>query len=102
MFDFRMGLKVSHGGDDLGDAGLVVGSEKSGAVGDDQVIAEIIHELGKLLRTQQDVFSFVEHYGLAVIILDNAWLYMTSRHVGTCIHVRYKAYDGYIFVGIGR
>ena len=41
MLDLRMRLKVCHGCDDLGNAGLVVGAEKGGAVGNDQVVAHI-------------------------------------------------------------
>jgi hypothetical protein len=43
-----LAIKRRRCGHDLGDAGLVVGAEQGGAVGGDDVVADLIFEVGML------------------------------------------------------
>ena len=48
--DLGMGDEIGDGGEDLGDAGLVVGAEERRPVGDDELVAGVVRELGRLAR----------------------------------------------------
>ena len=50
--DLRMGQQVFAGGDDLRHAGLVVGSQQGGAVGDDQLLTDVPLQEGEVLHFQ--------------------------------------------------
>ena len=54
--DLRMGQQVFAGGDDLRHAGLVVGSQQGGAVGDDQLLADVPLQEGEVLHLQAPGF----------------------------------------------
>ena len=47
---FVVVAQIAHGLHNLGDAGLVVGAKKGGAVCDDNVLALMVEKLGKLRR----------------------------------------------------
>ncbi len=53
--ELRVLLQVGDGGDDLGDARLVVGAEQRGAVGGDELVADVVGERGALLGVERDV-----------------------------------------------
>ena len=101
MLDLGIALEISHSGDDLGDAGLIVGAKECCAVGDNQVIAQIIDQLGEILGIESDALSLVEHDGLTIIILDDAGIDMAARHVGARIHVGDKAYHRHGTIHVG-
>ena len=48
-------FEVGDGGDDLGDARLVVGAEQRGAVGGDELVADVVGERRALLGVERDV-----------------------------------------------
>jgi hypothetical protein len=50
VLDLRIGDQV-HCAHDLGDAGLVVGAKQGGAVGGDDVVADLMLEVGMLADT---------------------------------------------------
>ena len=47
-----MGQQIFAGGDDLRHAGLVIGSQQGGAVGDDQLLADVPLQEGEVLHFQ--------------------------------------------------
>ena len=73
-----MSEQIGHCGDNLSDAGFVVSSEKRIAVGDNQILTEIIVEFRKLLRFKLYVFFGVEHDVTSVIALDNTRANMSA------------------------
>ena len=97
-----MSLEIFHCGDNLGDAGLVVSSEQGGAVGDYQVLAQIVEELGEFIGGEEDLLLLVECDSLAVVVLDDAGLDMLAAHVGGSVEVSDEAYDGHLAVCVGR
>ena len=101
VLDLGMSLQVGHRGDDLGDAGLVVGAEKRRAVGHDQVVAQIVHQLGEVLGIERDALLGVERDGRAVIVAHDARVDMAARHVGARVHMSDEADHGHRPVGVG-
>ena len=70
--DLLMVAQIAHGLHDLCNAGLVVGSQQGVAVGDDQVFAYMLQQLGKLAGAADDAFG--EEDVAAVVMTDNAGL----------------------------
>jgi hypothetical protein len=56
------------GGHDLGDAGLVVGAEQRGAVGGDDVMADLILEVG-MLADLDDVAGVAGQLDVAALVV---------------------------------
>ncbi len=99
VLDVGVLLQIDHGLDDFGDAGFVVGSEQGGAVGDDEVFADVPTEFGKLLDGGDDAFG--EGDVAAVIVWDDARLDVLARCVGAGVHVGDEADGGHRTVGVG-
>ena len=91
VLDFRVFLQIGHGRDYLCDACLVVGAEKRGAVGNDQVLAKIVEKFGEILRRKLHILLGIEDNLLAVVILYDARIHMAARHVGARVHMRYES-----------
>ena len=98
VLDLGVGLQPGHSADDFGDAGLVVGTQQGGAVGDNQVLAHVVEQLGEILRRQLDAELGVEHYLAAGIGFYDARADVLAAHVGTRVHVRDEAHYGYLLV----
>lgn len=102
VFDFGMLLEVVYGGDDFGDACLVVGSKQCIAVGDDECLSFVVEQFGKVVGRQGDAGMGVEQDVSAVIVLDDARGDVVSAHIGGCVEVCDKSDGGNAFgVGIG-
>ena len=78
-------------GQDLRDTGLVVGTQKGRAVGDDQVLADAVGQTGKIGRGE-DVG--VVEADIAARILDDARPDILAGAVGRGVHVGDQADDG--------
>ena len=102
VLDFGMLLQVIDGTDDFGDAGLVVGAQEGGAVGNDKVLAYIVVEFGKVGGREDDALGLAEHDVAAGIVLYDAGVDMAPAHVGRCVQMGDEAYDGHFLVRICR
>ena len=60
------------GGEDLGNAGFVVGAQQSQAVGDDDVIAYQLLQAGEIGHAHHHIVLFVEHHIAAVVFHSNS------------------------------
>ena len=47
MLNLVVVAEETHSLDNLGDAGLVVGTEESGAVGDDEILSNMVEQFGE-------------------------------------------------------
>ena len=79
------------GGQDLCDTGLVVGTQKGRSVGDDQVLADVVGQTGKIGRGEDVV---VIETDVAARILDNARTDVGTGAVGRGVHMGDQADDG--------
>ena len=86
---------------DLGDAGFVVRAEKSGPVGDDQVLPYMGEQFRKIGSPHNDGGRgglFTQDYILALIVLYNARADVPAAAGGRCVHMGDKA-DGGLIAG---
>ena len=77
-------LQQLHGSHDLGDAGLVVGAQQGGAIGDDQLLAGVGGQARAQGLRQGDG---VGQGQVAALIPDDAGLHILTGGVGGCVHV---------------
>ena len=102
MFDLRVVDQELRGIHDLGKAGLVVGAEQRGAVGGDDIVADLIGE-GGMFRGADDLGRIgLQHDVAATVIPDDLWLDVRTGAIGRGVHMRAEADDRHVFVGIGR
>ena len=94
-------LEPLDGSDNLGDTCLVVGAQQGSAVGHDEVLANVVVKFGELHGVENDVLLLVESDGAAGIFLHDAWLNITTAHVGGSVHVGDEAQCGQWLVGVG-
>ena len=102
MLDLRIFDQEMRGIHDLGKAGLVVGAEQRGAVGRDDVVADLVGKrrmlggadhLGRVGR-QRDIAAAIVLHDLRPDVLAGA--------VGRGVHVRAEADHRHLFVGGSR
>ena len=93
MGDLGVEGEIFHGGHDLRHAGLVVGSQQGGAVGDDQVLAHIFGQALKLGGLHGDLLFLVQE-DVVPLIVDNAGLYISAGGAGGGVHVGNEAHTG--------
>ena len=93
VLNFWVSLQPCHSINDFRDSSLIIGSEERIAIGDDQVLTDIVQKLGKFFRREFYIFLSVEFDHRAVVVLYDAWIHVLARHVGRCIHMGYEA-DG--------
>ena len=102
VLDLRIVRSGMRGVHDLGDAGLVVGAEQRGAVGGDDVVADLVG--------QRRVFGGADHLRriarqhdvAAAVVPDDLRLDVLAGAVGRSVHVRAEADDRHLLVGIRR
>ena len=94
-----MVAQPAHGLDDLGDAGLVVGAQQRGAVGDDEVLTLVGEQLGEHLRRGDDARRKLDV--AAVVALDDTGLDVGTTGVEGGIVVGDEADGGNGLVGVG-
>ncbi|MGY4453538.1 hypothetical protein ACVWZR_008198 [Bradyrhizobium sp. i1.3.1] len=87
---------------DLGDAGLVVGAQERGAVGGDDVVADLVLQRG--MFSEADHLAGIARQGdiAAAIVLHQLRLDVLAGHVGRGVHVRAEADHRHLLVGVGR
>ena len=56
MFNLLVLLQIHHSLHDFSDAGLVVGTQQCRAVGYDEVLTDVLQQLGELLRARHNAF----------------------------------------------
>ena len=87
---------------DLGDAGLVVGAEQRGAVGGDDVVADLIGQR-RIVGDADDLRRIArQHDVAAAIVLDDLRLDVLAGAVRRGVHVRAEADDRDLLVGVRR
>ena len=83
-------------------ARLVVCAEKRGAVGDDQVLADVAAQGREILRGQEDALFLVQNDVAAVIDVGDAGLDVLAVGVGRGVHVGDQAEDGGLRLAVCR
>ena len=89
MLHFVVVAQPAHCLHNLSDTCLVVGTEQSGSVGNDDVLADVSLQLRELCRRTDDTFR--ENDVAAVVILYDAWADIRSTAVGRRVVVRDEA-----------
>ncbi len=87
---------------DLGEPGLVVGAEQGGAVSGDDVVADLVLQRRMLGGANHLGGVGRQHDVAATIVLDDLGFDVLAGAIGRCVHVRAKADDGHLLVGVGR
>ncbi len=87
---------------DLGEPGLVVGAEQGGAVGGDDVVADLVGEYLGTRRRGSPAGVGREHDVAAAIILHDLRPDVPAGAVGRGVHVRAEADHRHRLVGVGR
>ena len=93
VFEIGMAQQLLAQGEDLGNAGLIVGAQQGGAVGDHQTLALAAGQLGELNRGEDGTAAF-QHQVAAVVIFYNAGLDVGRGHIVHHVHVGNKAQNG--------
>ena len=70
------------------------------SVGDDDVLANVVEELGESLHVRHNAGFGIQYKVLAVISLDNAGLDIRSAGIGAGVHMGDEADGGHRFVGV--
>ena len=89
--DLGMGGQILHGGEDLGHTGLVVGAQQGGAVGDDQVLAHIPGQAGKLGRPHDHTLGEGD---VPALVVDHLGMDIGAGGGGRSVHVGDEAQAG--------
>ena len=87
---------------DFGEAGLVVGAEQRGAVGRDDVVADLVGERGMIGGADHLGRVGRQHDVAAAIVLHDLRLDVRAGTVGRSVHMRAEADHRDLLVGIGR
>ena len=101
VLDVRMADQEMRGIDDFGKAGLVVGAEQGGAVGGDDVVADLIGERGMLGGADDLAGIARQHDVAAAIVADDLRLDVLAGAVGRGVHMRAETDDRHLLGGIG-
>ena len=102
MLNFRMCLKISHSSYNLGNTGLVICSQKSVSIGNNDIITLIILNLGEIGNLKHDIVFFIKYNVTTLIILYDTWLNITTAHVGACIKVCNETHHRHILIAVCR
>ena len=89
--DLGVGGQILHGGEDLSHAGLVVGAQQGGAVGDDEVLAHIPGQAGELRGPHG---HGVGEGNVPALVVDHTGLDVGAGGGGRGIHVGNEAQTG--------
>ena len=89
------GDHLLRGGQNLGDAGLVVRAEQRGAVGGDERHARQLFEAGEGVRAERMPAAGEEHVA-AVVVLDDLGPHVLAGEVRRGVHMRDEAERGHV------
>ena len=98
MLNLVVVAQETHGLHNLGNAGFVVGTQQSGAIGDDNVFANMRLQLGKF--GHRGDLSGRERDVVAVIISNDARLHVLATGIRTRVIMRNKTDGGHLFLGV--
>ena len=101
VLDFGVVQEVFYGGDDLGYACFVVGSEEGVTVGDDEVFADVGFEFGVSVDFGDDVLLCVEDDVAALVVVYDLRAYVCAAEVGGGVEMGDEAYGGGFLLGGG-
>ena len=87
---------------DLGETGLVVGAQQRGAVGGDDVVADLVGQRRLLGCTDHLRRVCRQHDVAAAIVPHHLRLDVLARAIRRSVHVRAEADHRHLLVGIGR
>ena len=102
VLDLRIVDQEICGIHDLGEAGLVVGAEQRGAVGRDDVVADLVGQRGLLGGADHLCWIRRQHDIAATVIPHDLRLDVLARAIRRGVHVRAEADHRHLLVGIGR
>ena len=94
VLDFRVGDEHFAQGDDLRNAGLVIGAQQGGAVGDDELLPDVIRQKGVIDGGEGGGTQFQHAAGVG----DDAGLDVVAGDGGAGIHVGDEP-EGFAFAG---
>ncbi len=92
MLNFRVLLKIVDSAYYFGNAGFVVRSEKSVAIGNYQILPHVVRQFGKFCRRKDYSGSRIEQNVPAVIFLNYARRHVAAGKIRRCVEVRDKTY----------
>ena len=102
MLDFGMRLQIGDCRNNLSNAGLVIGTQKSVTIGYYKVMAFVILHLGEIGCRQHNAILLAQHNVTTRVILYHAWLHILAAHVGACIKMGNEAHNRNILVAVCR
>ena len=86
------------GGEDLRDARLVVRPQQGAAVGDDQVMADLLLQIRELLRAQRPAMTQVD--GAAVIVFYHPGLHILPAEIRSRVYMGDQADGGAVLIAL--
>lgn len=89
------------GGDDFGNAGLVVGAQQRRTIRGDDVVADLVGQF-RVLGHLDDAAGIAQRDVAAGIVGDDLGPHVGAAEIGRGIHMRAEADDRHVLVGIGR
>ena len=101
MLNLRVSLQIGNSCHNLGNTGLVIGSQKSVSIGNHKLMAGIVLHLGEIGNAENNIILCREH-DVATVVFDYVWFHILTTHIGACIKVRNETYYGQFLVGICR
>ena len=94
----RMGQEAGAGADDLGDACLVVRPQEGGAVGDDELLADVLREVREVLHPQG---LAVPQLDVPALVAEAPGLHVLAADAGGGVHVGDEAQGGQVLAAGG-
>ncbi len=101
VLDLRMLLHVLGSSDNGSNARLVVGTQECSPISHNNVLTNIIVQLGKHLRRKYNVLLRAEH-NVATFIADDARSDIFPRHIRAGVEMRYETDCRQLPSGVGR
>ena len=93
-----MGQEVGAGADDLSDARLVVRPQQGGAVGDDELLADVLLQVGEILHPQG---LAVPQLDVPALVAEAPGLHVLAADAGGGVHVGDEAQGGQVLAAGG-
>ena len=101
VLDLRMRLQMGNGRDNGGYTRLIISTQESLAIGDDDLLSDVIQQLGEFLGREDDLLLLIEG-DIAALVFHDAWCNLLSRHIRAGIQVSDKSNRWNLVCRVGR
>ena len=95
-----MFLEINHSLDNFGNTCLVVSTQQGMTIGHNEVLTDMLAKFGENFRTCNKTSLFQLNIS-TVVVLNNMRFDISSRGVGTGVHVGNETYHGGVLLSIG-